>query len=886
MPEVCENFETLQNIIGEPSNLYPYSYGLNMNILSPSHSSTDSQGTSSSASPMSVSSSPFHITNYITLNNATVMGNPQLRIVVQPVDKFRFRYRSEMMGTHGSLLGASSTSNRKKQAPSVELLNYPGRAVIRCTLVTSDQTQRIPHAHHLVRREDNNDRDDPYEIEVSQEKGYIASFQGMGIIHTAKKHIKDELITKMKLEALEKARRSNVDANLTIREETQIKMDAEAAQKNMNLNSVALRFEALYYGQNDVLVPLTKPVYSNPINNLKSALTGELKICRIDKCTSSCDGNEEVFLLVEKVGKKNIRIKFFEVDDDDKMIWCDYGQFSELDVHHQYAIVFRTPAYRDREITTQKEVFLQLERPSDGDCSDPIKFTYKPSDKMKNRKRLRSSYSGSAELFPSTLPRTNDIFASSDLFPINTNGISSHELEKLIYADDCNSEEFKDYCKNINLDIYCQTLPSNDVTMNTSGMETQLTVDGPAAELPRDDVNFCKSIFLQIVNTSKKEPLKLKEKCITLLKERTAYGDSPLHSALRHGQIEIIKYILLLLDSDADYKALVDAQNSSGKTPLHYAVIQNQVAVTKALLMLGADPNICDDRGVSPLHAAVKVPEAGICVDALLTKNVNIEARDDAGWRPIQLAAEAGSLHAVKSLINASADVNSIEMCYGRTALHIAVEGGHKSIVEFLLKETNIDVNKGNFNGNTALHSAVVNTGTRAKELCELLIKYGADPSIANHHRKSIKEGDVSVKREVTSDDEDADDENGQTSFDLARNKPDLYQVLSGEGMDQSETSKAVHVKQEVIENWPNTNEILRLASILDKTQGWKQLIERLDYGFLLSTLREKHISPSLTILNYADLQGDISIQYLREILKSLNEKEAVVVIDEILSKR
>lgn len=32
-------------------------------------------------------------------------------------------------------------------------------------------------------------------------------------------------------------------------------------------------------------------------------LTGELKICRIDRIAGSCDGNDEVFMLVEKVGK-------------------------------------------------------------------------------------------------------------------------------------------------------------------------------------------------------------------------------------------------------------------------------------------------------------------------------------------------------------------------------------------------------------------------------------------------------------------------------------------------------------------------------------------------------------------------------------------------------
>ena len=38
---------------------------------------------------------------------------------------------------------------------------------------------------------------------------------------------------------------------------------------------------------------------------------------------------------------ENIKVKLYEVDDEDKFIWEADGKFSELDVHHQYAIVFR-----------------------------------------------------------------------------------------------------------------------------------------------------------------------------------------------------------------------------------------------------------------------------------------------------------------------------------------------------------------------------------------------------------------------------------------------------------------------------------------------------------------------------------------------------------------
>lgn len=53
-----------------------------------------------------------------------------------------------------------------------------------------------------------------------------------------------------------------------------------------------------------------------------------------------------------------------------------------INIYNLKIFFYRTPPYRDLNITTPKEVFIQLERPSDGDCSEPIKFTYKPSDRI------------------------------------------------------------------------------------------------------------------------------------------------------------------------------------------------------------------------------------------------------------------------------------------------------------------------------------------------------------------------------------------------------------------------------------------------------------------------------------------------------------------------
>lgn len=340
-----------------------------------------------------------------------------------------------------------STKNRNCSQLILQLVNFCGdEAIIRCTLLTKNEDRRVPHARRLVTREDYCDDDSPYELEVTKNNDWRALFIGMGIIHTAKKNIKEELIKKMRLECLEESRQKNPSIkSLSTREESRIKMDAEQAQKWMDLNTVALCFRGYVLNEKGILDAITKPVYSNPINNLKSALTGELKICRISRSSGSCTGGDEIYLLVEKVGKKNIKVKFFETDDEDNQIWYDYGRFTELDVHHQYAIVLQTPSYADREITSSKEIWIQLERPTDGDCSERIKFTYKQTDSLLLRKRPRLSDSAIETTIPS------DIFATT-LYEELALGDFSAEIKKLIH--DTNSAVCIDNIDELSMNEY------------------------------------------------------------------------------------------------------------------------------------------------------------------------------------------------------------------------------------------------------------------------------------------------------------------------------------------------------------------------------------------------------------------------------------------------
>lgn len=207
-------------------------------------------------------------------------SEPHLVILEQPVDKFRFRYQSEMHGTHGSLMG-SRTEKSKKTFPTVELRGYSGEAKVRCSLYQVDPQRRAPHSHHLVIKSGELDLIDPHDLDVGGAAGaaepsegvggdgkYVATFQGMGIIHTAKKFIAEELYKKLR-----KHRLCELNREPTEREEQQMQKEAAVMARTMNLNQVCLCFRAYRVEPGTGRwVPICEPVYSNPINNMSKCL--------------------------------------------------------------------------------------------------------------------------------------------------------------------------------------------------------------------------------------------------------------------------------------------------------------------------------------------------------------------------------------------------------------------------------------------------------------------------------------------------------------------------------------------------------------------------------------------------------------------------------------
>jgi len=77
----------------------------------------------------------------------------ELVIIEQPSKSFRYRYVTELNGTHGHIEGENSTRNTKTM-PRVQIRNCPlQKACIRCTLVTAEKDN--PHPNLLVRKSKN-----------------------------------------------------------------------------------------------------------------------------------------------------------------------------------------------------------------------------------------------------------------------------------------------------------------------------------------------------------------------------------------------------------------------------------------------------------------------------------------------------------------------------------------------------------------------------------------------------------------------------------------------------------------------------------------------------------------------------------------------------------
>lgn len=114
-----------------------------------------------------------------------------------------------------------------------------------------------------------------------------------------------------------------------------------------------------------------------------------------------------------------------------------------------------------------------------------------------------------------------------------------------------------------------------------------------------------------------------------------------------------------------------------------------------------------------------------------------------SGEMCLHIAASGGQVELVRLLVRLGADLEAREALSGKTALHLAVERGCRSVVSFLLHECRPCLDTPTYAGITVYQFALCFDGQLAREL----VRLGATP-------EPLPE----------TDSDESDDEDGQTN--------------------------------------------------------------------------------------------------------------------------
>lgn len=210
-------------------------------------------------------------------------------------------------------------------------------------------------------------------------------------------------------------------------------------------------------------------------------------------------------------------------------------------------------------------------------------------------------------------------------------------------------------------------------------------------------------------------------------------GLAPLHIAIKNGpQYEPIMVGLLLtpaVDSNA--------WDGRGRTPLMIAIEEYPAAIKDLLMTRGLDVNARGKNGATPLNMAIVSNQNKMDVVRQLMDHpdIDVNARDGAGWMPLHNAVDMPLREAVEALLDRNdININCVTLDdLQNTSLHLAIF--HDDIVEILLSCGGIDYNVQNSAGFTPLHRAA--QFGRLESLKLLLGITSINPNIKNRKGRS-----------------------------------------------------------------------------------------------------------------------------------------------------
>ena len=189
-------------------------------------------------------------------------------------------------------------------------------------------------------------------------------------------------------------------------------------------------------------------------------------------------------------------------------------------------------------------------------------------------------------------------------------------------------------------------------------------------------------------------------------------GCTPLHYACKNSHSECIRRIIfqapydigdLMKVANNDGTTPLSVQTCSGGTILHVACDKGDINLVKKLLEAGADPNVTDEFGFTPLMRAV-VSKSGITTDvvsSIITALCNSKCSVNASFLPSKPSDSDVSNYEGSTALHMAIDKRTVDqLCvqalvdngaaldtrdvHGRTPLHIASIRGYYSLTPLL----------------------------------------------------------------------------------------------------------------------------------------------------------------------------------------------------------
>lgn len=192
-------------------------------------------------------------------------------------------------------------------------------------------------------------------------------------------------------------------------------------------------------------------------------------------------------------------------------------------------------------------------------------------------------------------------------------------------------------------------------------------------------------------------------------------GQNALHMLMANREEEAEGYEALM-KRDFD----VNATDNSGNTPLILALGYKEVPLVESLLDAGAEASVVNQKGVSPLLAALlRGKSFEPVIERLTEKGADFATKDAKGGTALTYAVKGGqSIKVLQSILDAGVDINAKDGDETTALMHAAMLSQDSATIEFLL-QANADKSITDVFDDTALLMAMDNPSLKGQSFLE-----------------------------------------------------------------------------------------------------------------------------------------------------------------------